>query len=186
MLGVPRAMGLPETLAELADGGLGDEARRHLAVADVEVGGSRSFPAECLMGVEEFFDMPSFRVAETEKRLGDLERLGGFVAAIAAHLAFAVAAHAMRVNGQQLADEVSACSPQQTEGHLEPLRVGDGVGVEPVHWHSRSQVPRRRCSGTRSHRPSRFPETLSAKSWRSPRSMLAGSEGSDRTRALVR
>ena len=45
---------------------------------------------------------------------------------------------------------------------------------------SRSQVPRRKCSGASSQRPTRLPEILSARSWRTPRSRLRESSFSRR------
>src|SRR6266581_2998206 len=60
-----------------------------------------------------------------------------------------------------------------------------GVGW-PVQPHKRSQVPNRKCSGTRSQSPTRFPLILSARSCRTPRSRLVGSQGSGFVRFLVR
>ena len=55
----------------------------------------------------------------------------------------------------------------------------------PVHPHSKSHVPSRKCSGTNSHSPSRLPWTLSANNCRTPRSRLAGSHGRLRVRRQV-
>ena len=62
----------------------------------------------------------------------------------------------------------------------------DTLAGWPVHPQSRSQVPRRRCSGTNNQRPTRLPLILSANSWRTPRSTLVGSQGSALVRFLVR
>ena len=44
------------------------------------------------------------------------------------------------------------------------LAHGDAAPLEPVQAHRRSQVPNRRCSGTNSHRPTKEPLVLSARS----------------------
>lgn len=59
MLGVPGEEGIAEALAGLVEDGLGDEGQGHGAVADVKVECAGAVPAEGLVGVEEFFDVPA-------------------------------------------------------------------------------------------------------------------------------
>ena len=47
-------------MAELVQSGLSDQSHRHVAVTDIEVEGAGPVPAERLMGIEEFLDMPAF------------------------------------------------------------------------------------------------------------------------------
>jgi len=58
--------------------------------------------------------------------------------------------------------------------------------LPPDQVRNKSHVPRRRCSGTSSHSPSRLPETLSARSCRTARSTLRASAGSSRMRFPAR
>ena len=60
------------------------------------------------------------------------------------------------------------------------------LGGWPVQPQSKSQVPNRKCSGMRSHKPTKLPKTLSERSCRTPRSTLVASQGSTRVRFLVR
>ncbi len=48
-----------------------------------------------------------------------------------------------------------------------------------------AEAPRRSNSGTSSHKPARFPVTLSARNCRTPVSMLRGSQGMGLVRFLV-
>jgi hypothetical protein len=57
---------------------------------------------------------------------------GSVVLAMATHLAFAVAAYPMRVDDQQCPLVVSGGSPQESEGHLKPLRVSDRAGTQEL------------------------------------------------------
>ena len=59
----------------------------------------------------------------------------------------------------------------------------DGWPVQP---HSKSQVPRRKCSAANSQSPSKLPWTLSANNCRTPRSRLTGSHGLSRVCRRVR
>src|SRR5271165_3896101 len=64
-----------------------------------------------------------------------------------------------------------------------------GQIVCPPLWlqaQSKSQVPKRRCSGAKSQIPTWLPEILSASNWRTARSRLAGSHGSVRCLRRVR
>src|ERR1700731_2188893 len=64
-----------------------------------------------------------------------------------------------------------------------------GQRVCPLLWlqaQSKSQMPKRRCSGAKSQTPTWLPEILSASNWRTARSRLAGSEGSVRSLRRVR
>ena len=58
-----------------------------------------------------------------------------------------------------------------------------GIALQAL---SKSHVPSRRCSGIRSQMPTRVPETLWARSCRTPRSRSEGSLNSRRTLSLVR
>lgn len=62
MRGIPIAHRGPQALAKLMEGRLGDEGQAHMAVADIQVEGTRSIPSEGLMVLEELLDMPSVRV----------------------------------------------------------------------------------------------------------------------------
>ena len=62
MRSVPTRHGLPEPLAELRKGRLGDQGQAHLPVADMEVEGAGPLPPERLMDAEELFDVPALGV----------------------------------------------------------------------------------------------------------------------------
>jgi hypothetical protein len=55
---------MPEALAKLVTDRLGDEGHGHLTEADVEVQSAGAFPAQGLIGIEEFLDMPALRVVD--------------------------------------------------------------------------------------------------------------------------
>ena len=59
MAGFPGVEGRAKASAQWVDGGLGEKGQGHVAVADVEVERAGAFPAERLVGVEEFFDVPA-------------------------------------------------------------------------------------------------------------------------------
>jgi hypothetical protein len=57
-------------------------------------------------------------------------------------------------------------------GELQGRRAERSEGECPAQPVRRSQVSKRKCSGTSSQMPTRLPETLSARSWRTPGSTL--------------
>lgn len=59
MRGIPGCERMVQTSAELMAGGLCEERHGCLGVADMEVESSGAFPAHLLIGVKEFFDVPS-------------------------------------------------------------------------------------------------------------------------------
>jgi len=60
MGGLPVDEGFPQALAQLMEAGLGQEGEGHAPVADVEIMGAGLLPAEFLMVVKKFLDMPAF------------------------------------------------------------------------------------------------------------------------------
>ena len=96
---IPGGEGISEALAKLVTGGLGDEGHGHLTKADVEVQGTGTFPAQGLIGIEEFLDMPALRVVD-----GQVENLvtvacsqKGFIVEILGN--FSGALHELAVGG---------------------------------------------------------------------------------------
>ena len=63
MGGVPLLQGLTYPLAQLVQGGLGEEGHGGLPIADVKVEGAGSFPPEVLVGVEERLGVQAYFVA---------------------------------------------------------------------------------------------------------------------------
>jgi hypothetical protein len=72
---IPGGERMAEALAELVAGGLGDEGHRHLPEANIEVEGAGAFPAESLLGIEEFLDMPALGVVDGQ--VDDLVAIAG-------------------------------------------------------------------------------------------------------------
>lgn len=64
--GIPLAERLAQSLAELIEGGLGEEGEAHLAVADMEVEGAGALPAQGLVVVKELLDVPAFGEVDDE------------------------------------------------------------------------------------------------------------------------
>lgn len=67
---------------------------------------------------------------EGEESLSDLGGLVNLVVAVAAHLPFGVAAHAVRVDGQELGVVVSGGPSNLSEGDLQAFRILDGVRAQ--------------------------------------------------------
>lgn len=142
--GIPLAEGFSEALAQLVNGGLGEQSHGHLSVADVEIEGSGALPAEGLIEFEEFFDMPALGIGNGEildfiaigsgqERLVVIV-LGALSAALnesIARLAGTAVAHAEGRFGSRIA------SPSRMEGIcLEVFAAGFGRRG----WHGHEQI----------------------------------------------
>jgi hypothetical protein len=69
---------------------------------------------------------------EHEENLGDLGGTFGLVVAVVAHVPLAVAAHAMRIDGQDPSLEVTRSPADLTQGDLEALTVDDGSSAQEL------------------------------------------------------
>jgi len=69
---------------------------------------------------------------QTEEDLGGFDRVGRLEGNVAAHLAFAPRAYAVRINGQKAALKMAARAADFSQSHLKGLGLGDGVGDEQV------------------------------------------------------
>lgn len=61
---IPGGKWISESFSELVTHSLSNERHGHLAKANVEIHRAGAFPAERLIGVEEFFDVPTLRVID--------------------------------------------------------------------------------------------------------------------------
>jgi len=59
MVRIPSAHRRAESRPQLMDGGLRNQGHRHLAIANIEIHRSRTAPAQRLIEVEEFLNVPS-------------------------------------------------------------------------------------------------------------------------------
>jgi len=75
MGGLPVDDGFPQALAQLVEGSLGQEGEGHAPAADVQIRGACLLPAQFLMIVKKFLDMPAF--GKVLGQGGDLLPLGG-------------------------------------------------------------------------------------------------------------
>ena len=64
--GIPLGIGFAEALSELMKSRLRHEGHAHVSVADMEIEGAGAVPSQRLVGVEEFFDVPSFGIIVDE------------------------------------------------------------------------------------------------------------------------
>lgn len=141
---IPLAEGFSEALAQLVNGGLGEQSHGHLSVADVEVEGSSALPAESLIEFEELLDMPALGIGDGEildfiaigrgqERLVVivLWALSAALNESIARLAGAAVAHVEGSFGSRIA------SPSGMEGiRLEVLAAGSGRWG----WHGHEQI----------------------------------------------
>ncbi len=63
---IPGGEGRAEALAEWGADGLGDERQGPLPEANIKVEGAGALPAESLIGVEEFLDMPALGIVNSQ------------------------------------------------------------------------------------------------------------------------
>ena len=66
MPGLPGVVGLAEAFPQGMKTGLCQESHGHASIANVEVEGAGAFPAQGLIGVEEFLDMPTLGVMDSQ------------------------------------------------------------------------------------------------------------------------
>ena len=66
MASIPGCERISESFTQLIGNSLSNKGHRHLAKSDIEVQGAGSFPAEILVGIEEFLDVPSLGIMDTE------------------------------------------------------------------------------------------------------------------------
>lgn len=76
MVGIPMIIGRAQFLAQLVNDSLGEQGERHLPVANMKVERAGALPSQILIGVEEFFDMPSFGIGFNQE-LEFITILGG-------------------------------------------------------------------------------------------------------------
>lgn len=140
MGGVPGCERMVQTSAELMAGGLCEERHGCLGVADVEVESSGAFPTHLLIGVEEFFDVPSLGeiqgegfdlVSEASRQEGfEVEFLGCFSCALdelAIDVVRGVAEGEISVSGGPSGPAGhKAVGRDLEQGFLEGLGVGHG------------------------------------------------------------
>jgi hypothetical protein len=82
---------------------------------------------------------------ETEKGLCHFERPREGIVSKSAHLALAVAAHAMRINREDFAGIVTSRSAQQAEVDLQSFGLGHGMSLQqvvdrPITGHERKAI----------------------------------------------
>ena len=140
MGGVPGCERMVQTSAELMAGGLCEERHGCLSVADVEVEGSGAFPSHLLIGVEEFFDVPSFGEIQGEgfDFVSEAGRQEGFEVEFAGCFSRALDELAIDVVGGVAEGEIpvgggpsgpvgqKAVGRDFTQGFLEGFGVGHG------------------------------------------------------------
>ena len=105
-------------------------------------------------------------VAWVEDLPGQFEQLGGDLG------------HGARGASETKGHGLFGVHIQAKEGACDLDRAALAIGLAFLRapLRGRSHVPRRRCSGARSHRPIIVPLTLSPSNWRTPRSREAGSQ----------
>ena len=125
MGGFPGVEGGAESLSQGMEAGLSQEGEGHASVADVEVEGSGAFPAEGLIGVEEFFDVPALGVMDGE--VLDLVAGGGGEEGLEA----VVVASLSAALDDLVERGVAVLEAEGSRGGGEPgPSSGEGVGIE--------------------------------------------------------